>query len=422
MDSPARIGVVADDYTGASDASSFLQQGGAQVILYNRIPVDITAACNAAVIALKSRTEETSRAVADTLAAADRLKAYGADTLYFKYCSTFDSTPRGNIGPVLDTLLERYNIPYTLLCPALPVNGRTVRDGVLYVNGLPLAQSHMKDHPLTPMWDSHIAHLMRPQSKYPCYPLSLADMQQGREHIQTLLAGYADKTPHFYLIPDYYEDAHGDLIASLFGDLALLSGGSALLRCCARRQYQGTPPKKACMPAESAGKTLLLSGSCSSMTLRQVKRYQDQGGQTIRIYPADLAAGTESIESVWQQLSGRDQVLLYSSAPPEEVLQNQRQQVSPEHVSALLEQTTAALARMAREAGYDRIIVAGGETSGAVVQALGYDCFLIGPSVAPGVPVMTPLADPAVRIVLKSGNFGDENFFQTAIEVCCNGG
>ena len=173
----AVLGCIADDFTGASDAASFLVKGGMSVRLYNGIP-DIQAQDNetgrqeeeaqAVVIALKSRTQETARAVADSLAAARFLISQGVKQIYFKYCSTFDSTPTGNIGPVADALMDFMKAHYTILCPALPVNGRTVEDGRLMVDGIPLHHSHMKNHPLTPMWDSRIDKLMEPQSRYSC--------------------------------------------------------------------------------------------------------------------------------------------------------------------------------------------------------------------------------------------------------------
>ena len=166
----AILGCIADDFTGASDAASFLVKGGMSVQLYNGIPENTKdlKPVQAIVIALKSRTQETSQAVSDSKNAARFLLEQSVTHLYFKYCSTFDSTPQGNIGPVCDALMEQMKTPYSLLCPSLPVNGRTVSNGILFVNGVPLDESPMKDHPLTPMWDSRITELMRPQSHYTC--------------------------------------------------------------------------------------------------------------------------------------------------------------------------------------------------------------------------------------------------------------
>ena len=223
------LGCVADDFTGASDAASFLQAGGANVILSNGIPEredeDILEA-QAVIIALKTRTCPPGEAVDRSMAAFSWLKAHGARMLYFKYCSTFDSTESGNIGPVLDAALKRWDIPYTLLCPALLENGRSVKDGNLYVNGVLLEDSPMKDHPLNPMRDSRLKYLMERQSRYPCFNLGAGELEREFRPYE--------KTGHYYLIPDYYEEKHGRMIAKQYGNLPLLSGGSGLLRMIAR--------------------------------------------------------------------------------------------------------------------------------------------------------------------------------------------
>lgn len=185
------LGCIADDFTGASDAASFLVKGGMQTLLLNGIPENIDmveiARADAVVIALKTRTQETVSAVNDSLNAIKWLEKNGARHFYVKYCSTFDSTPSGNIGPICDKAMEYLGVQYTLLCPALPVNGRIVKDGILYVNGVPLAESHMKNHPLTPMHESDIALLMQPQSKYISHKL-LPDAAAWQEQAASLAA------------------------------------------------------------------------------------------------------------------------------------------------------------------------------------------------------------------------------------------
>lgn len=234
----AVLGCIADDFTGASDAASFLVKGGMSVRLYNGIP-DIQAQDNetgrqeeeaqAVVIALKSRTQETARAVADSLAAARFLISQGVKQIYFKYCSTFDSTPTGNIGPVADALMDFMKAHYTILCPALPVNGRTVEDGRLMVDGIPLHHSHMKNHPLTPMWDSRIDKLMEPQSRYSCRCMGARELDDFAAGVDSGKTGDRLSGGPFYIIPDYRSQEDGERIASMFGHLPLLTGGSGLL-------------------------------------------------------------------------------------------------------------------------------------------------------------------------------------------------
>lgn len=216
------LGCVADDFTGGSDAASHLAAGGLNTILCNGVPAPgfvPPEGCEAVVIALKSRTQETESAVADSMKAARWLAEQGAEQLYVKYCSTFDSRPCGNIGPIVDAILEAFNVPGTVLCPALPSNGRVVRDGILYVNGVPLAESPMKDHPLTPMWESRVAKLMEPQGKYACLEVFRDALHGDPETLLTGLARRISSQAHYYIVPDYVDEADAEKIISLFGGM-----------------------------------------------------------------------------------------------------------------------------------------------------------------------------------------------------------
>lgn len=195
-----RLGCVADDFTGASDAASFLQKAGMRTILINETPdvVKIPDETDAVVIALKSRTQEKLEAVESVLRSIKWLKNIGADKFYFKYCSTFDSTKEGNIGPVADMVMEELGINYTILCPALPINGRVVRNGRLYVNGLPLDESPMKNHPLTPMWDSRIKNLIEAQSKYQAVELSGEHFKEDKEIVNDWIQEQSSGMDYFY--------------------------------------------------------------------------------------------------------------------------------------------------------------------------------------------------------------------------------
>lgn len=406
------LGIVADDFTGASDAASFLAEAGVSTVLFNGIPkqsLDLREEAEAVVIALKSRTAPVKEAVRESLAAFAWLKQMGAEQLYLKYCSTFDSTPEGNIGPVTDAVMEQYGYEKTVLCPALPVNGRTVKQGILYVNGVPLAESAMRDHPLTPMRQSRIAQLMMPQGKYPCVEIGAGEK-------------VSEAAKKYYLIPDYYEETHGDRIAEQFGDLPFLTGGSGLVGALGRRYVKRQKKDPAAIGRSYpgvTGKAVLLAGSCSAVTLKQIDDYEKKGYPLYRIRPAELLSGVQNQDQIWQWIleEGTDG-LVYSSSKPEDLRKSQ--ELGRERVASAIEQLLAGLARQAVEAGYTRVIVAGGETSGAVTKALGYDAFYIGPSVAPGVPVMIPVANPELRLVLKSGNFGQEDFFKRALQMTCS--
>lgn len=431
-------GCIADDFTGASDAASFFEKGGLQTILYSGIPSENNCGeeCQAIVIALKTRTQETAAAVMETLQAARWLWQQGAKQLFIKYCSTFDSTPEGNIGPVMDALLEECQIPYTILCPALPVNGRVVRQGHLYVNGELLHESPMKNHPLTPMWDSDIARLMEPQSRFSCMKLTADQYLLPKAQLQAFIDDYGETHEHFYVIPDYEQEEDAKIIVDLFADLPLLSGGSGILAELAlasrvpvdedesretdvlnTNRAKSSVEQKASVITEITGDRpgIILAGSCSEMTRKQITRAKEHGIEAIQIMPAKLLEGAQTLEMLWdfvEQHKGAE-VLLYSSDSPEQV--QKIQAAGKERVAELLEETMAALAKRAVDAGYKRIIIAGGETSGAVTRALSFDSYMIGESVAPGVPVMIPRNRMDIRLVLKSGNFGQEDFFLRAL-------
>lgn len=414
------LGCIADDFTGASDAASFLKIAGFNPVLFNGIPSESGdyGESDAFVIALKTRTMPKEEAVAQTLEAAKWMGRQGIETFYLKYCSTFDSTPAGNIGPAADALMEFCRVPYTVLCPALPVNRRQVVNGHIYADGKLLHESSMKDHPLTPMWDSYIPTLMKGQSPYPCHVLnreSLKDTSNLTEQIER----WKKESPCFYLVPDYETEEDGRRIAELFGGMKLLTGGSGLLA------HLGSERLKKSGSAQTGGvegKTLYLSGSCSKVTLKQVDHFRRNGGKVIDILPEDIFSGRKTeqayIEELEQNTGGS--CMFCSSASPEAV--KRAQKLGKEEVAGRLEALFAELAACAVEMGYKKIITAGGETSGAVIRGLGFSAFCIGTSVAPGVPVLIPVSGSDLRLVLKSGNFGTEDFFQKAERLCSYGG
>ena len=413
------LGCIADDFTGASDAASFIAKSGMETILYNGLPEKLPENMpQAVVIALKSRTAPVDEAVGQSLAAARWLKEAGAKQIYVKYCSTFDSTPKGNIGPVCDSIMEELGAKYSLLCPALPVNGRTVKDGRLFVNGVPLHESSMKDHPLTPMWDDRLSVLMAEQSEYPVFSVNAEVMADGREKAEAAAFAAAGEAEHFYLVPDYYEDSHAQLIEQCFGHLPLLTGGSGILDAAARGLMETAPAGEKLSYADPGSRALILAGSCSAATLGQVGRYSEIA-PAMRIYPAKVLDGSQNLADLqtFIQTHPDEDVLIYSSAPADEVRRAQSEGAGSENVSAALEKLMADISKWAAENGRRRIIVAGGETSGAVTRGLGLSSFHIGSSVAPGVPVIVPCERTDMRLVLKSGNFGDGDFFAKAVEM-----
>lgn len=413
------LGIVADDFSGGSDAASFLVKQGIKTFLYNGIPELHEQKIEdnvAVVIALKTRTAEKQKAVDESMKAFRWLRDRGAEQLYAKYCSTFDSTKEGNIGPIIDEVLETYGIKYTIIAPALPINGRIVKNGQLIVNGVPLHETHMKHHPLTPMWDSDLARLLEPQGKYPSIKLNYESLERSKEEIMDMMDEFGKDKKHFYVIPDYMEEKHAQKIVELFGDLPFLTGGSGLMGELGKK-YKKDHDQTNIITSGTSGKAIILAGSCSAATLRQIEEFINSGGKAIKIEPLQLLSGTLSKEDLWKEVQSlqEEKILIYSSDRPEKV--KEAQEAGMEKVSAILESTTAYIAKKAVENGFFRVIVAGGETSGAVTRILGYNAYLVGDSIAPGVPIMVPVENKKVRLVLKSGNFGDKDFFIKAVEM-----
>lgn len=416
------VGCVADDFTGASDIASFLEQAGAHCLLINGIPdsCEISSDYDAVVIALKTRSISPQQAVEATLKSFNWLLSQGVNTLYLKYCSTFDCTPSGNIGPVLDAVMEKYNIPYTLLCPSLPVNGRTVKEGILYVNDIPLAETHMKNHPVNPMLDSRIVELMKPQSRYPSFVKTAKELPCSQQTLTAL----TDENKHFYMVPDYITDQDGAKIAEYFHDLKLYSGGSALLAEIYKRliktsetstenAYKSAKNKRSNCDDEIK-RSIILSGSLSAATSAQIAEYLSSGAKSVRLYPDKLIEGSQDIDEIWSfvQNSPHDAVLIYSCRDD-----NPTGIYSQDQMSAALESTVARLGELAIEHSFSNIIVAGGETSGAVAEAMDCRMFAIGPPIAPGVPILYPINYSGMGLALKSGNFGQEDFFRRALDL-----
>ena len=417
-----QFGCIADDYTGASDIASFIAKGGLRTILVNgdadlsTIPED----SQAVVVALKIRTCDPAEAKGQAVKKFIQLKELGAKTLYYKYCSTFDCTRLGNIGVVADAVMEEMGFQYTVLCPSLPVNGRTVRNGVLYVNEIPLSKSSMRFHPITPMWDSSLSVLMSEQSRYPVFNVAMEELLDAAKW-KEIIDGLKGKHAHFYLVPDYYEDRHAFEIVSAFRDLRFFTGGSGLGTALAKKMVENGLENNpiASSASKADGDTLLLAGSCSAMTRAQVADYILKGNMTMRLEPAALMddeCGYLNTVITFMMENRKGSPLIYSSTDPDQIEIIQKK-YGVHEISERIEQFFARIAEASVNNGFKKLIIAGGETSSAAIQKLGFSMFKTGASVASGVPVLTPLNDPSMRIILKSGNFGSKDFFTTALEI-----
>jgi len=415
------IGCIADDLTGATDLGVTLAREGLSVTQVNGVPDDALdiPAVDAVVVALKSRTNPPAEAVAWSLAALAWLNKRGAQRIYFKYCSTFDSTPRGNIGPVTEALLGALGADFAVATPAYPRNGRTVYLGHLFVGDVLLSESGMRDHPLTPMTDANLVRVLGAQSEGKVGLLSYADVEAGADALRarcTQLRG--DGVRHAIL--DATRDEHLVSAGEALLDATLTTGGAGLGMGLARalaRRGRVTPKDAQSVLPRRDGPAVVLSGSCSSATLGQIAAVRDRY-PSFQLDPLQLAQGSGHVEQAlaWaRRRLGTTPILIYASAPPERVAQA-RDALGQARAAELVEDAFRRIARELSAAGVRTFVVAGGETSGAVVEALGVRALAIGPEIAPGVPWTAAVGGATYRLALKSGNFGGPDFFTRAFE------
>jgi 3-dehydrotetronate 4-kinase len=410
------LAIVADDVTGAADVAGILRRAGVRVSLVVGDPAfgSPVPAADAIVVGLRIRTAPVAGAVERASAAADWLLRAGPAVLAWKICSTFDSTPAGNIGPVTDALLARTGLSAALVCPAFPENGRVVREGRLYVHGVPLDESPMRDHPLTPMRDADLARLLAPQVAEPGRVVRIDASRDAAGAIEAAIGAGAR-----YLIPDAPDDgaatALGEaVVGRVLPVLAsgLVPGVVAGLRRAGHLAGATTEP-----PAipRAAGPALVVAGSCSAATRGQVERFA-ASYPVVRLQPSLADPATAAIGAARAALfGGAPAVLVASSADPAAVAAVQRE-LGP-GAGALIEHWLGQVATALVEDGVRRLVVAGGETTGAVIDALGVRTFEVGGELAPGVPILS--ADRAGRplvLVAKSGNFGGPDLFAEALD------
>jgi len=416
------LGCVADDFTGATDlANTLVRQGMRTVQLFGVPEGDAPVGdAEAVVVALKSRTIPAAAAVSQSLDSLTWLRDRGVDQAFFKYCSTFDSTPAGNIGPVGDAMLEALDVDFTIACPAFPENGRTICHGYLFVGDVLLSESGMKDHPLTPMTDANLVRVLQAQTRRKVGLVAYDIVAAGPDAIREAYARLKSDGVQ-YAIVDALSDSDLLAIGAASDELRLITGGSGValgLPDVYRRRGQIDAGGSADQLPAVGGFTAVLSGSCSQATLSQVAHMQARR-PSFQIDPLRLAAGEDLVgEAIaWARpLLADGPPLIYASAPPEDVARSQSA-LGREQAGELIEQAMAEIARELVSAGVRRLVVAGGETSGAVVQALGVRAVRIGPQIDPGVPWTLSLDEPGVALALKSGNFGGEDFFLKALEM-----
>lgn len=417
------IGVIADDFTGASDIANTLAkglspEGGLRTAQYSGIPTSpAEARIEAGVIALKSRSAPVEEAVSQSLAALNWLRAQGCEQIIFKYCSTFDSTPAGNIGPVAEALAGALDVRGVVVCPAFPTMGRTIYQGHLFVKDRLLSESGMQNHPLTPMTDSDIRRFLARQTAGPVGLVPQAVVASGPEAIAAALSS----SDTVLCVVDAVSDADLLMIGQALNGVPLLTGGSGIALGLARNLIRAgrVGGGASALPAVG-GPAAILAGSCSGATRGQIDLHA-QTYPTLAIDVPQVMAGAVTPETlVAFVLANPGAPLVYSSGAPEVVAAIQAR-YGRDAVAARLDALFADAAKLLLHKGIRRLVVAGGETSGAVAQAvcdaLNIPAMTLGPEIDPGVPILGLGLEPPILLALKSGNFGGPEFFAKALKL-----
>jgi uncharacterized protein YgbK (DUF1537 family) len=424
VDSPSSallLGCIADDFTGATDLANNLVRAGMKVVQTIGVPRAPVPEVDAVVVALKSRTIPAAEAVAQSLEALRWLRAQGCRQFYFKVCSTFDSTPAGNIGPVAEALLEELGASFCCVTPAFPENGRTVFQGHLFVGDVLLSDSGMRNHPLTPMTDANLVRVLQAQSRGRVGLIDHSVVRGGAAPIMVRIQQLQAQGTRFAIV-DALNNEDLMHLGRALGDAPLVVAGSGVAIGLPQNHGLHASAAAAALP-EPRGSRAVVSGSCSVATNQQVADFITGGGEAFALDPLELAAGrnvvAEALEWAAARL-GSAPLLVYSSATPQIVGQIQ-ERLGAQEAGALVEQALAAMAKGLVERGVGQLVLAGGETSGAAVQALGVEQLRIGPQIDPGVPwchaVATACGGAGVHLALKSGNFGSTDFFNKAFRL-----
>ena len=416
------LGCIADDFTGATDLANMLVKSGMRTVQTIGVPADGAALdtmidADAIVVALKSRTIAATDAVAQSLAAYAWLRAQGCRQFFFKYCSTFDSTDAGNIGPVADALLDAAGGGFAIACPAFPENGRTIFRGHLFVGDVPLNESGMEHHPLTPMKDANLVRVLQRQTTAKVGLIRYDTIAQGAAAVRARVdALRADGTR--FAIADALSDHDLHVLGEACANLPLVTGGSGVaLGLPENFRRAGLLPERdnaASLPRID-GLSAVLAGSASKATNAQVAAWRESR-PSFRIDPLAASRGEPVVDDALAFARSHlpQPVLIYATTSPDEVKAVQ-QALGVEAAGHLVESTLAAIARGLRELGVRKFVVAGGETSGAVVQALDVKSLQIGAQIDPGVPATATIDVQPLGLALKSGNFGTVDFFDKAL-------
>jgi uncharacterized protein YgbK (DUF1537 family) len=416
---PPYLGCIADDFTGASDLALMLSRGGLRVVQTIGIPESSNECidADAIVVSLKTRTAPVTDAIRESRSALSWLRGAGAQRFFFKYCSTFDSTPSGNIGPVADALSADLAAGTVVVCPAFPVNGRTIFMGHLFVGGRLLSESPMRDHPLTPMLDSDLVRLMGAQTRQRVGLVDITTVSRGAGATRASLDRLRNSGVG-YAVADAIFDENLLALGRAVADDILITGGSGIALGLPAAYIEGghvTKHLQQGIDLPASGPVAAVSGSCSAATLEQIS-VAARHWPTFQIDPLLLGDGSICIDAAIEWASphvGRTPFVIYASALPEQVMKVQAK-LGRLDAGDLIERSLAEVSARLVARGISRLIVAGGETSGAVVRRLGVQRMQVGAEICPGVPWMSVTGQRTLHLALKSGNFGGADFFLRA--------
>jgi uncharacterized protein YgbK (DUF1537 family) len=425
----ACLGCIADDLTGATDLANNLVRAGMRVVQTIGVPgqsalMDV----DAIVVALKSRTIPAAEAVVQSLEACRWLRKQDARQIYFKICSTFDSSPQGNIGPVIEALMDELDCNFSIATPAFPENGRTVFNGHLFVGHLLLSDTGMRNHPLTPMTDANLVRALQAQlSPARGRKVGLIDFRTVAQSPNAIRESIGQLRPDEISIAIADATTDQDLLrlAAALCDAPLVTAASGLA-IGLPANWGFSPSLRSSQLPPAAGRKAIVAGSCSMATTTQVKSFICSGGHALELTPIELAANPEApvanalawAEACWVNEPSLP-LLVYSTAEPAAV-KSAQQKLGVHQAGALVEHALSAVARGLVERGAGQLILAGGETAGACIHALGVRQLQIGPQIDPGVPwchAASPLTESGLHLALKSGNFGSPDFFTQAFTV-----
>ncbi len=419
-----KLGCIADDFTGATDLANNLVRSGMRVMQTFGVPTaPLSSDVDAVVVALKSRTIPASEAIAQSLAALQWLQAQGAEQIYFKYCSTFDSTPAGNIGPVTEALMDALHCKFTIATPAFPDNGRTVFKGYLFAGAVLLNESGMQNHPLTPMTDANLVRVMQAQTQRKVGLIDHTTMAKGTQAITDKIKQLEADGVGVAIVDATSNEDLKTLGPALKG-MALVTAGSGVAIGLPGNWGLQASAKAAALPAPS-GFQAIVSGSCSLATQGQVAHYIASGqpswqfkplNWTAQDVPAQIKADVAAALAWAEPLLSQGPVLVYATTDAD-TLQKVQAKFGREQAGEWMESALAQVCQGLQALGVKQWVIAGGETSGACVQALNITQMQIGPQIDPGVPWCFAPQHTAGHLTLKSGNFGTPDFFTKALKV-----